>query len=58
MDKATLEAPKLASKKSGKSWLSAKLAAERKKAKKSCMKNWDLYLLLIPVLAYFIVFHY
>lgn len=41
-----------------KSWLALKLAVEGKKAKKSWFKNWDLYLLLIPVLAYFVVFHY
>ena len=29
-----------------------------KRTLRSIARNWDLYLLLVPVLAYFIIFHY
>ena len=29
-----------------------------KRTLRSIVRNWDLYLLLVPVLAYFIIFHY
>lgn len=32
--------------------------AERSPLVKSLRKNWDLYLLIVPVIAYYIIFHY
>ena len=35
-----------------------KRAAKRRSLLRSYTNNWDLYLLLVPVLAYFIIFRY
>lgn len=34
------------------------VTAERSPLVKSLRKNWDLYLLIVPVIAYYIIFHY